>query len=63
MPDYRVEAVEKFLVRTTYYVSDVESHEEAERLCKAGEIPYDGYEVVEGDEEWVETDDVSELPS
>ena len=56
---YTVEALEKFVVRTTYTV-EADSPEEAERLCKAGKIAYDDASFVEGDEEWIETSDVTE---
>lgn len=49
-----VEAVEKFLVVTTYTVQAKDA-EEAESLCKSGDVAYDEKEILEGDEEWVET--------
>ena len=54
MPKYRVEALEKFVVRTVYHV-EANSPDEAEALCKAGEAAYDQKSVEEGDEEWIET--------
>ena len=54
MTKFTIEALEKFVVRTVYTV-EADSAEEAERLCKAGEVPYDSHEVEEGDEEWLET--------
>lgn len=54
MPKYRVEALEKFIVRTTYYV-EAKSRKEAEALCKAGKVAYDNKTIEEGDEEWLET--------
>ena len=51
---YRVEALEKFVVRTTYDV-------EAEALCKSGQVAYDDKTIEEGDEEWLETVSVEEL--
>ena len=57
---FRVEALEKFVVRTVY--TGVEAHDaaEAERLCRDGEVGYDGKEIEEGDEEWLETVSVTE---
>jgi hypothetical protein len=54
MPQYRVEALEKFVVRTTYYV-EAKSPKQAEALCKAGQVAYDDKTIEEGDEEWLET--------
>jgi hypothetical protein len=54
MPRYRVEALEKFLVRTIYYV-DAVNEQEAVRQCKAGDVPYEKHEIVEGDDEWIDT--------
>lgn len=54
MATYRIEALEKFVVRTFYKV-EADSPEEAELLCKAGEVAYDHKEIEEGDEEWIET--------
>jgi hypothetical protein len=54
MPKFRVEALEKFIVRTTYIV-EAASPEEAEAACKAGQIAYDESSIEEGDEEWIET--------
>jgi len=54
MPCYRVEALEKFVVRTIYYV-DTKTPEKAEALCKSGEVAYDDKTIEEGDEEWLET--------
>jgi hypothetical protein len=50
MPRYRVEALEKFVVRTFYHV-EAADEEEAEALCKAGEVAYDDKTIEEGDEE------------
>jgi hypothetical protein len=58
MAEYRVEALEKFLVRTTYFV-EAATAEEAERLCKSGEVAYEDHETQEGDDEWIETIEVS----
>ena len=54
MPKYRVEALEKFVVRTTYYV-DAKDRKEAEALCRAGKVAYDDSSIEEGDEEWLKT--------
>lgn len=51
---YRVEALEKFVVRTVYFVTAPNKHA-AERLCKAGEIAYDESSIEEGNEEWLAT--------
>jgi hypothetical protein len=62
MPRYRVEALEKFVVRTFYHVEAAANEEEAEALCKAGEVAYDDKIIEEGDEEWIETVSVEETP-
>jgi len=54
MPRYRIEALEKFVVRTVYVV-EADTSEQAEQLCKDGEVAYDDKTVEEGDEEWLET--------
>ena len=54
MPKYEVEALEKFVVRTTYFV-EADSQEQAEALCKSGNVAYDSKSTEEGDEEWLET--------
>lgn len=54
MPQYEVEALEKFVVRTTYFV-EAESPQQAEQLCKSGNVAYDTKAIEEGDEEWLET--------
>ena len=54
MPKYRIEALEKFVVRTVYHV-DADDPDDAETLCKSGEVSYDDKTVEEGDEEWIET--------
>lgn len=54
MPKYHVEALEKFVVRTTYLVQAA-SPEQAEQLCKSGNVAYDTKTIEEGDEEWLET--------
>jgi len=59
MPKYRVEALEKFVVWTTYCV-EAESPKQAEALCKSGQVAYDDKAIEEGDEEWLETVSVEE---
>ena len=54
MPKYRVEALEKFVVRTVYYV-EARSRKEAESLCRSGKVAYDDSTIEEGDEQWLET--------
>ena len=54
MPHYRVEALEKFIVRTVYVV-EAHDAQAAETKCKAGEVAYDESSIEEGDEEWLET--------
>lgn len=54
MPQYRVEALEKFVVRTVYVV-EASDPQAAEAKCKAGEVAYDESSIEEGDEEWLET--------
>jgi hypothetical protein len=59
MPKYRVEALEKFLVRTVYHV-DAVNKLEAVRKCRNGDVPYEEHEIEEGDDEWVDTTFVRE---
>lgn len=59
MPRYRVEALERFIVRTVYHV-DAESPERADALCKSGDVAYDEASIEEGDEQWLETVTVAE---
>ncbi len=54
MPRYRVEALEKFVVRTVYFV-EASSPQQAEKLCRSGKVAYDEHRVEEEDEEWLET--------
>jgi hypothetical protein len=54
MPQYRVEALEKFVVRTVYNVN-AKSRKQAETLCRMGLVAYDEKSIEEGDEEWIET--------
>lgn len=54
MPRYRVEALEKFIVRTVYHV-EADSETEAEQQCKSGSVGYESAEIEEGDEDWMRT--------
>ena len=54
MPRFRIEALEKFVVRTVYFV-DADDPEQAEALCKSSQIAYEQKTIEEGDEEWLET--------
>jgi len=54
MPQYRVEALEKFVVCTVYLVEAADP-QQAEAKCKAGEVAYDESSIEEGDEEWLVT--------
>lgn len=59
MPRYRVEALEKLVLRTVYHV-EATSRKQAEAFCKAGEVAYDDKTIEEGDDEWLETVSVEE---
>ena len=50
----RVEALEKFIVRTVYRVG-ANNEEQAEAGCRAGTFSYESVDIEEGDEEWIET--------
>ena len=54
MTRFRVEALEKFVVRTVYFI-EADTPEQAEQLCKSGETAYDQKTIEEGDEEWLKT--------
>lgn len=60
MPHYRIEALEKFIVRTAYEV-EAASPEQAEQLCRDGKVGYDEHSIEEGDEEWLETVSIEPL--
>lgn len=60
MPKYTVEALEKFVVHTTYYNVEASSPEEAAKRCMSGKEAYDEKEIEDGDEEWIETLSVEE---
>jgi len=47
MPQFRVEALENFIVRTLYVVP-ARSRAEAEPLCRAGQIAYESFQIEEG---------------
>ncbi len=51
---YRIEALEKFVVRTVYNV-DADDPCQAEQLCRDGKVAYDESTTEEGDEEWIKT--------
>jgi hypothetical protein len=54
MPFSRVEALEKFVVRTVYRVEAADSVAAA-LLCRSGPAAYDESHIEEADEEWLET--------
>jgi hypothetical protein len=54
MPTFRVEALERFIVRTVYEV-DADTPQQAEARCKSGQVTYDRSSIEEGDEVWLET--------
>jgi Uma2 family endonuclease len=56
---YRVEALEKFVVRTVYLV-EADNAKQAEEYAKEGYDPYEKVTIEEGDEEWIETVSVEE---
>jgi hypothetical protein len=62
MPTYRVEALEKFIVRTTHRVT-ANTPAQAEQLCREGRVSYDEKTIEEGDEEWLETVSIESLDS
>jgi hypothetical protein len=59
VPRYRVEALEKFIVRTVYFIT-ARSPKHAERLCQSGRVSYESQQIEEGDEEWLRTVSVVE---
>lgn len=54
MPKYRVDALEKFLTHTVYHV-EAHTPQAAEEACRRGQVPYDQCEILETDDEWIET--------
>ena len=61
MSKYRVEALEKFVVRTVYYV-EASSPKQGEKLCRSGRVAYEDKTIEEGDEEWLKTVSVEREP-
>lgn len=57
---FTVEALEKFLVKTTYRDVEASDKFEAVELCRQGFVSYDDKTIEEGDDEWVETLSVEE---
>lgn len=62
MPRYEVEALEKFVVRSVYVVT-ARSPRQAETLCRSGQAAYEKSQIEEGDEEWIETVSVTQMPA
>src|SRR5262249_52193756 len=60
MARYTVEALERFMVRTTYRHIDAANAAEAEAICRRGDAAYHNTEIDEGSETWVDTVTVSE---
>ena len=60
MPKFTVVAIEKFLVKTTYHNVEAANKSEAMLACQQGQESYDDKEILEGDEEWIETVSVEE---
>ncbi len=54
MPHFRIEALEKFVVRTVYTVT-AGSPQQAVRRCRTGRVAYSQHAIEEGDEEWLRT--------
>ena len=54
MPVYRIEALERFVIRTVDQV-EADTPQQSEELCRNGEVGYDEKAIEEGDEEWLET--------
>jgi hypothetical protein len=55
MPKFRVEALEKFIVRTVYQDVEADTKEQAVALCKAGKVAYEKSSNEEGSEKWLKT--------
>lgn len=58
MPVYRIEALEKFIVRTVYNEVHAKSPQQAVAKCKQGIHAYDSHSIEDGylsQEEWIET--------
>lgn len=54
MPKFKVKAMERIYVETIYIV-EASDEEAAEKMCKAGEVPYTYRTNIDSDEEWIET--------
>jgi hypothetical protein len=63
MARYRVEALEKFTVRTVYHDVEAPNAAAAELRCFEGKEAYDESANEEGGEEWLETISVEEITS
>jgi len=59
MPKFRIEALEKFIVRTVYEV-EADTPQQAEARCRSGAFEYEQSSIEEGDEVWLETVSVEE---
>lgn len=57
--EYEVEALEKFVVRTTYKGVQARSEAEAEWLVRNGKVGYDDKEIEEGDEEFLSIEETT----
>lgn len=55
MPRFHVVAVEKFLVKTSYYHVEAATKAEAEEMCQAGEVAYNECSNLDEPGEWIET--------
>ena len=60
MTKFDVEAVERFLVRTVYRGVEAADRKAAVRRCRDGLKAYEDKEILEGDEEWIQTLPVEE---
>lgn len=59
-PRFRVEALEKFAVRTIYEV-EAQTAQAAEQLCCSGKVAYENAAIEEGDEQSLETVSIEPL--
>lgn len=57
--EYEIEALEKFVVRTTYKGVKARSEAEAEWLVRNGKVGYDDKEIEEGDEEFISIEETT----
>lgn len=60
MKTYRIECLEKFVVRTVYEV-EAETKDKAVALVKDGDAAYDNHKIEEGDEDFLGVQSVEEL--